>query len=85
MNIRVKPETEAWLVAQVAEGHFATIDEAVEALVLQHQVLALDVDEDDHLWAKPEIEAALASLDRGESSPLRDVAERLRSRIASLS
>lgn len=80
MKININPETEAWLRAQVAAGKFATIDDAVEALVFEHQVLALDIEDDDHFWAKPDIDAALASLDRGEGSPLRDVAERLRAR-----
>lgn len=82
MNIRVKPETEAWLKAEVAQGRFGSIEEAIETIILEHQVSVIDVATDDHLWAKPFIEEALAALERGESSPLEDVAKRVKERIA---
>ena len=40
---------------------------------------------DDHSWAKPLIEEALAALERGEGRPLNEVAARLRERIAARS
>jgi antitoxin ParD1/3/4 len=82
MNVRVKPETEAWLKAEVDKGHFGSIEEAVETIVLAHQAAAIDVAADDHAWAKPLIDEALAALDRGEGSPLDDVVARLKDRIA---
>jgi len=82
MNIRVRPETAKWLEAEVAKGRFASLEEAIEALVLEHQTSALDVALDDHLWAKPHIEEALAALEPGEGAPLEDVARRLKDRIA---
>jgi len=85
MNIRVKPDTEAWLTSQVSEGRYSSVEEAVEVLVLEHQLFELDIAADDHLWAKPAIDEALASLQRGEGSPLADVARRLKERIAARS
>ncbi len=81
MNVRLKPETEAWLKAEVAKGHFGSIEEAVETLVLAHHA-AIDVAADDHAWAKPLFDEALATLDRGEGSPLDEVVGRLKDRIA---
>ena len=82
MNVRVKPETEAWLRSEVAKGSFGSIEDAVETLVLAHQAAAIDVATDDHGWAKPLIDEALAALDRGEGSPLDQVVARLKERIA---
>lgn len=82
MNVRVRPETEAWLKAEVAKGHFTSVEEAVETMVLAHQAAAIDVAADDHAWAKPFIDEALASLDRGDGRPLAEVAARLKDRIA---
>jgi antitoxin ParD1/3/4 len=82
MNVRVKPETEAWLKAEVEKGHFGSIEEAVETMVLAHQAAAIDVAVDDHAWAKPLVDEALAALDRGEGSALADVVTRLKDRIA---
>ena len=81
MNIRVNPDTEAWLKAEVDAGHFPSIAEAIDALVMAHQAAWHDVSEDDHMWAKPLIEEALASIDRGEGSNLQAVEQRLRDRI----
>lgn len=82
MNVRVKPEIEAWLKAEVAKGHFTSVDEAVETMVLAHQAAAIDVAADDHSWAKPLVDEALAALDRGEGRPLAEVTARLKDRIA---
>jgi hypothetical protein len=30
MNLDLSPESEAWLRAQVQQGHFATLEEAIE-------------------------------------------------------
>lgn len=82
MNVRVKPETEAWLKAEVDEGHFGSIEEAVETMVLAHQAGVIDVAADDHAWAKPLVDEAVSALNRGEGSALADVVARLKDRIA---
>jgi hypothetical protein len=51
-------------------------------MVLAHQAAAIDVAVDDHAWAKPLVDEALAALDRGEGSALADVVTRLKDRIA---
>jgi hypothetical protein len=33
MNLNLSPESEAWLRSQVQQGHFATLDEAIDYTV----------------------------------------------------
>ena len=83
MNIRVNPETEAWLKAEVDAGRFSSVEDALDRIVTEHQAAWLDVAEDDHLWAKAQIDAALASIDKGDGSSLEAVEQRLRERLTS--
>jgi Arc/MetJ-type ribon-helix-helix transcriptional regulator len=82
LEVRVPPETEQWLRQCVADGTHASVGAAVEALVAEHRLAELAIEQDDHLWAKTEVEQALASLARGEGSALDDVADRLKKRLA---
>jgi antitoxin ParD1/3/4 len=50
-----------WLEAQVAAGHFASIDEALAVAVADLKALS-----DDLAWAKPYVEKARASIARGD-------------------
>ena len=79
--VHVPSETEQWLRQCVAEGKHASVGAVVEALVAEHRLADLAIANDDHLWAKPEIDKALLSLARGDGSPLADVADRLRRRL----
>ena len=63
MTIRVKPELEAVLVAQVEAGKFSTVDEALEAAIL-----ALD-DRGDVMWAKPLLDDADRQIAAGLTKP----------------
>lgn len=83
MDIKVSTETEAWLKAEVAHGRFASVDEAVEAMVSEHRIAALDVIDDDHLWAKSAVDEALAALVRGEGVSLEEAERRLKERLVS--
>jgi antitoxin ParD1/3/4 len=51
-----------WLEAQVAAGHFASIDEALAIAVADLKALS----EDDLAWARPYVEEARASIARGD-------------------
>jgi antitoxin ParD1/3/4 len=81
MNIRLKPDTEEWLKAQVAEGRFESVEEAVETLVADDRAQAQWTD-DDLAWAKPYIEEGLAALERGETIPAEDVHAEIRALFA---
>lgn len=80
MNIRLKPDTEEWLKAQVAEGRFESVEEAVEALVADDRAQASD---EDLSWAKPYIEEGLAALAKGDVIPAEQVHAELRAKFAS--
>ena len=66
MTITLTPEQQKWLEAEVAAGHFASVEEAV-------QVAIAELMRPDDLWAKPYIDVARASLARGEGIPAEQV------------
>jgi Arc/MetJ-type ribon-helix-helix transcriptional regulator len=81
LEIVVPPETEQWLRDRVATGGYASIGELIETLVAEHQVSELDLAEDDLLWAKPDIDEALAAVARGEVMPIEAVEQMLKDRF----
>lgn len=83
MNIRLKPDTEEWLKAQVAEGRFESIEDAVEALVAEDRITQAELDATDLSWAKPYIEESLAALKAGDVFPAEEVHKELLALIKS--
>jgi Arc/MetJ-type ribon-helix-helix transcriptional regulator len=75
MTIQLSPEQEQWLKAQVAAGHFASLEQAVAVAVAD---LMATVD-DDLDWAKPQVDAAAEELARGEGIPAEEAVRRMRS------
>jgi Arc/MetJ-type ribon-helix-helix transcriptional regulator len=65
MAVQLSLEQQRWLEAQVADGHFVSLEEAV--VVAISDLMAVSEDELD--WARPLVEAGLAELDRGEVVP----------------
>jgi antitoxin ParD1/3/4 len=83
MNISLPKDQLEWLEAEVAAGHFESIDEAISVAVADLRMLR----DDDLAWAKPYVDEARAQVARGETIPgdeflkwLDDDAERLRQR-----
>ncbi|MGB9370262.1 MAG: hypothetical protein WCE79_30060 [Xanthobacteraceae bacterium] len=62
MTITLTPKQQAWLEAEVAAGHFSSVEEAVQVAVAEFM---RPIDK-DLSWAKPYIDEARASLARGE-------------------
>ena len=81
MNIRLKPDTEEWLKAQVAEGRFNSVEDAVEALVADDRAQA-ELDAADLSWAKPYIEEGLADIEAGRTVPAEQVYAELRAKFS---
>lgn len=73
MAIALTPEQLRWLEQAVAEGRFASVEDAVRIAVvgLMTEVDALSDDEDDS-WVAPLLDEARASDARGESMSLED-------------
>ena len=65
MTIQLSPEQQQWLEAQVAAGHFSSLEQAVAVAIADLMATA----EDDLDWAKPLVDEAAAELDRGEGVP----------------
>ena len=75
-RIQLTKEQEEWLRAQVAEGRFSSLDEAVaEAIDF------LKSSDDDLAWAKPLVDEGLAELDRGEALPAEEVFARIEGQL----
>lgn len=62
MAVQLSLEQQRWLEAQVAAGHFASLEEAVAVAISD----LMAASEDDLDWARPLVEAGLAELERGE-------------------
>jgi len=63
MNISLPKEQLEWLEAEVAAGHFSSIDEAMTIAVAELKALL----DDDLAWAKPYVEEARAEVASGET------------------
>jgi antitoxin ParD1/3/4 len=63
MNISLPKEQLEWLEAEVAAGHFSSIDEALSVAVADLKALS----EDDLAWAKPYVDEAREQVARGET------------------
>lgn len=81
MNIRLKPDTEEWLKAQVAEGRFESIEQAVQIYLEEGRRNQEALDNADLSWAKPYIDEGLADLEAGRVVPAEKVFAELRKRF----
>jgi antitoxin ParD1/3/4 len=80
MNITLPPEQREWLEARVAEGHFESIDEALSAAVAD----LMAIYGNDLAWAKPYVDQARASMERGDVLSGEEYFERLGAKLEQL-
>jgi Arc/MetJ-type ribon-helix-helix transcriptional regulator len=62
MNVSLPREQLEWLEAEVAAGHFSSVEEALATAVADLKVLH----DDDLAWAKPYLDKARTCAARGE-------------------
>ena len=74
MTIQLSPKQEQWLKAQVAAGHFGSLEQAISAAVAN--LMASSADDLD--WAQPLVDAAAHELARGEGIPADEALRRVR-------
>ena len=74
MTIQLSPEQQRWLEAQVAAGHFTSLEQAVAVAIADLMATV----EDDLEWAKPMVDEAIASVERGEGIPADEAWARIR-------
>ena len=80
MNISLPKDQLEWLEAEVAAGHFESVDEALAVAVAELRALQ----DDDLAWAKPYVEEARASVARGEVISGEEFFKNLDAKIESL-
>ena len=80
MTINLPREQQEWLEAQVKAGAYDSVDEAVASIVAER----MHLDIDDLTWAKPLVDEALASVDRGEGMTLEEYRARMAERFGKL-
>jgi len=78
MNIKLPPEQEKWLEAEVAAGSFSSIDEAVAVADL------MAIHHDGFAWAKPFVDQARASVARGDILSGEEYFKRLNAKLDEL-
>ena len=61
MIINLPSEQETWLRAQVEQGVYASVDDAVRAMIAEHIAFA----DDDLAWAKSLVDEGLADAEAG--------------------
>ena len=79
MNIRLRPDQQEWLEAQVAKGEFASVDDAVQQMIAERMLFP-----DNLSWAKPYVDKARASVARGDVLTGEEYFRRLNDKLASL-
>jgi len=80
MKIILPPEQQEWLEAEVAAGHFASIDEALAVAVAD----LMAIQTMNLAWAKPYVDKARASVARGDVLTGEEYFRRLNDKLASL-
>ncbi len=80
MNIRLSPEQDEWLKAQVAAGQFGSVDDAVALAIADFMAIG----DDDLGWARPYVDEARACAARGEVTSLDDAMADIDAHLATL-
>ncbi len=64
MTIALTPEQQQWLEAAVADGRFASVEEAIQAALVG--IMTMD-DQFDDDWTKPLLDEARADVEKGHT------------------
>jgi antitoxin ParD1/3/4 len=80
MNVKLPPEQQQWIEAQVVAGHFESVDEALAVAVAD----LMAVHSDDLAWAKPYVDRARASVARGDVVSGEEYFDRMNKKLESL-
>ncbi len=84
MTVTLSPEQEAWLKAQVSNGVFCSVEDAVRQLIDERIVLRATELDDDLAWAAPLVAEAETAVAAGKVITLEEHEELYKNRIASL-
>ena len=81
MDVRLRPETEEWLKAQVAAGRYPSVEEAVEILLVAARIGQAAVNNPDLAWARHYSEDGTAARGAGDAIPAEEVQRELLARV----
>jgi antitoxin ParD1/3/4 len=81
LNISLPREQQEWLEAQVKDGAYDSVEDAVASIIAQHMVLDID---DDLAWAKPLVDEGRAAIERGEGMTLEEHLRHIDAKLESL-
>ncbi len=84
MTITLKPDQEAWLKSRMANGDFASVEEAARQLIDERIAERAAEESDDLAWAKPYVDEALAEVARGDVITLEEHVARTDARLADM-
>ncbi|MGO9022925.1 MAG: hypothetical protein ACLQIQ_01235 [Beijerinckiaceae bacterium] len=84
MTITLKPDQEAWLKSRMANGDFASVEEAARQLIDERIAERAAEESDDLAWAKPYVDEALAEVARGDVITLEEHEARTDARLADM-
>ena len=80
MNVTLPPEQRKWIEAQVAAGHYSSMDEAIAVAIAD----LMAIHNDDLAWAKPYVDEARASVERGDVISGEEFFRRLNAKLETL-
>jgi antitoxin ParD1/3/4 len=84
ISFSLTPEQQAWLDAHVARGDFKSVEEAAQRMI-EERIAELEATENDGLaWAKPYVDEAIASVEKGEGLTLEEHRARNTARLDAL-
>jgi antitoxin ParD1/3/4 len=82
MNLTLTQAQQIWLDAHIANGEFASVDDALRQLI---DARMAEEEFDDLAWAKPLVDEALAQVERRQVMSLEDFNTRMDQHMAKLS
>jgi len=84
MTITFRPDQEAWLKSRVANGEFASVEDAARQLIDERIAECAAEECSDLAWALPYVDEALAEVARGGAMPLEEHEARTDARLAAM-
>ena len=84
MAITLNPDQEARIKTRVANGDFASVEEAARLLIDEALIERALEEEDDMAWAKPLADEGVAAFERGDILTLEEHKARNAARLAAL-
>jgi len=80
MNIELPAAQQKWLEARIAQGEFASAEDAVQQIIAERMA----VEADDLAWARPYVDEARAAASNGDVMTLEEHRARMVKRLKAI-